>query len=283
MIRALYHYAALMRLHRPVGIWLLLWPTLMALWLAGTGHPSMKLILLFVLGTILMRSAGCVVNDLADRKFDGHVARTKQRPLVTGAVSVRGAILLLCILLLLAFAVVLCLNRETVLLSLIAFGLTLIYPLMKRYTYYPQAVLGAAFAMAIPMAYTAQEQPLSWSCWGWYVAALLWTWAYDTQYAMADRADDQKIGVKSMAIALGRYDKAGILIMQCLSIGLWGFLGNYLGLGSAFFVGLLVVCGLVGYQQWLISKRESNACFRAFVNNQWAVLIMFVGVVLGLG
>jgi 4-hydroxybenzoate polyprenyltransferase len=269
-----------MRLHRPIGILLLLWPTLIALWLASDGSPKPLVVLIFIAGTVVMRSAGCVINDWADRKFDAHVARTSQRPLVTGAVSSGGALVLFGILLAIAFALVLLLNIYTIILSIGAVFLATLYPFMKRYTHFPQVILGAAFAWAIPMAYAAQGKPLALDCWLIFVAAVLWTLAYDTEYAMADIQDDLKIGVKSMAIALGKYDKISIGILAFLSLATWCAVGIYLHLGLFYFCGIIISTIFIGYQLWLIRDRDPQACFNAFINNQWVGLALFFGTFL---
>ncbi len=265
-----YHnWALLMRLHQPIGTFLLLWPTLAALWLASDGHPSPPIVLIFILGTVVMRSAGCVANDLADQRFDAYVQRTQHRPLVTGKVSRQEAKWLLGGLLMIAFMLVCFTNFFTVILSFVGVGLALLYPFMKRYTHFPQVILGAAYAWSIPMAYAAQTQTLPLSCWILYFSTLLFTIAYDTLYAMVDREDDKKIGIKSTAILFGRYDKIIILLLQLSALGLWLLLSGFWVLTAGI---------LIGYQQWLIRQREREACFKAFLNNQWVSLIFFLSI-----
>ncbi|MFI4937518.1 MAG: 4-hydroxybenzoate octaprenyltransferase [Candidatus Berkiellales bacterium] len=276
-----FHYLCLMRLHRPVGIWLLLWPTLMALWIAGAGSPSWRLVLVFTLGTIVMRSAGCVINDFADRKIDGFVQRTKLRPLVINTVTPREAIFLFIFLLVLSFWLLGMTNKMTMLLSLIAVLLATSYPFMKRYTYFPQVVLGAAYGWAIPMAFAAQSEKLPLICWLLFGASLLWTVAYDTQYAMVDREDDKKIGIKSTAILFGKYANAMIALLEVLALALLIKMGQIADLGVAFYLSLAIVTVLGFYQQWLTRNSEPSACFRAFLNNQWIGALLFVGVLLG--
>lgn len=272
------NYFILMRLHKPIGIWLLLWPTLMALWIAGEGHPDRVLVVLFTLGVIIMRSAGCVINDWADRRYDGHVARTQTRPLVTGQVSTTGALILFFLLLGGAFLLVCAMNRFTQWMSLGGVALAVSYPFMKRYTHFPQVVLGAAYSWAIPMAYAAQTQSLPIECWILYAANVVWVIAYDTLYAMTDRADDLKIGVKSTAIFFGRYDKMAVALLHSLAMGLWIGAGLYAKLGIYFYIGIIVAVIFAVYQQWLIRHREPMACFKAFLNNQWIGAALFVSI-----
>ncbi len=276
----LYHYGLLMRFHRPIGTLLLLWPTLMALWLATDGHPPPYLVCIFTAGVIVMRAAGCVINDYADRDFDGHVKRTNTRPLVTGAVSAAEALMLFVLLLLLAFVLVCFTNQETIWLSTGALSLATTYPFMKRYTHFPQVVLGAAYGFAIPMAYSACKQPLSMDCWLLYSATLLWAIAYDTLYAMVDKDDDLKIGVKSTAIAFGRYDSLMVWICHVTMLSLLIVLGYMLARGYLFFVGIGAAFFFACYQQWLIRTRDKAAFFQAFLNNQWLGCALFAGTFL---
>ncbi len=278
-----YHYACLMRLPRPIGILLLLWPTLMALWLAGKGHPSWQLVLIFTLGVIVMRSAGCIINDIADRKYDKYVQRTQNRPLVTGKVSVKEALVLFVGLVLIAFVLVSFTNAFTVQLSLVGLVLASIYPFMKRYTHFPQVVLGAAFGWAIPMAYSAQSQQLPLDCWLLYAATLCWTIAYDTLYAMADKEEDEKIGVKSTAIFFAKKDKVAVALFQCMMLSLFVILGKYLLLGRIFFIGIILAAICMLYQHWLIRDRQPQKCFQAFLNNAWVGLVLFAGTLLASG
>lgn len=271
-------YWRLMRMDRPIGALLLLWPTLWSLWLAAKGMPSLKNLLIFTFGVIVMRAAGCVINDLADRKIDGNVARTKYRPLATGAVSSREAIGLFIGLCLLAFALVLMTNLLTIELSVGGLFLACCYPFMKRHTHLPQVVLGAAFAWSIPMAYAAEVGSLHENIWLIYLAVVLWTVAYDTFYAMVDRDDDLKIGVKSTAILFGEQDRLMTAILQILALYALVLVGNRFELGLYYYLGLGVAGSLFVYQQWLIRFRARDACFKAFLNNNWVGLAVFVGL-----
>ena len=269
----------LVRLHRPIGIFLLMWPALWALWLAGDGQPPWQVVTLFVLGVVLMRSAGCAINDFADRDFDGHVARTRERPLATGTVSPQEAVAIFVILSLVAFALVLFMNWQTVALSVVAALLTLIYPFMKRFTHVPQLFLGAAFGWAIPMAFTAVTGGIPGYAWLLFVATLIWALIYDTQYAMVDREDDLKIGIKSTAILFGEHDRLVIGLLQLLMLGLLVWIGLLAERGFFFFGGLAVAAGLALYQQLLIRERAPAPCFKAFLNNNYFGMAIFVGLV----
>ncbi len=271
-------YALLMRLHRPIGIWLLLWPALWALWIAGAGRPDPMVLLVFVAGVILMRSAGCVVNDYADRGFDPHVTRTRDRPLAAGLVQPREALLLFTMLCLLAFALVLLLNRLTVLLSLAGVVLVVSYPFTKRYTHLPQLYLGAAFGWAIPMAFAAQTGKVPPIAWLVFLANVLWSTVYDTMYAMVDREDDLRIGVKSTAILFGHADRMLIGVLQLLLLGTLLLVGTQLQFASPYYLGIGCAALLSGYQQYLIRDREPAACFRAFLNNHWLGMAVFSGI-----
>lgn len=273
-------YALLVRLHRPIGIFLLMWPALWALWLAGDGQPPWLVVLVFVLGVVLMRSAGCAINDFADRHFDGHVARTCQRPLATGEVSPGEAVAIFVVLSLIAFGLVLLLNWQTVALSVVAALLTLIYPFMKRFTHVPQLFLGAAFGWAIPMAFTAVTGSIPGYAWMLFVATLIWALIYDTQYAMVDREDDLKIGIKSTAILFGDHDRLVIGLLQVLMLGLLIWIGILAGRGILYAGGLMVAAGLALYQQILIRNREPGPCFKAFLNNNYFGMAIFVGLLL---
>lgn len=273
-------YIRLMRADRPIGTWLLLWPTLWALWIASDGLPSLKLLLIFTLGVFLTRSAGCVINDYADRHIDGHVKRTAQRPLATGLVSEREALLLFAGLMLLAFVLVLFTNTMTLLMSLVGLALAFTYPFMKRYTHWPQVVLGAAFGWAIPMAFTAAGESLPLAAWLLYLAKILWTVAYDTQYAMVDRDDDLKIGVKSTAILFGRADRLIIGLLQLAALVILILTGLHLEMSIWFYAGLVIAAGFFVYQQYLIRERERDPCFKAFLNNHLAELAVLIGIVL---
>ena len=272
-------YALLMRLDRPIGSLLLLWPALWALWLAGAGHPRPLVVAVFVVGVVLMRSAGCVINDFADRRVDPHVARTRQRPLAAGRVTPREALTLFVVLCLLAFALVLLMNRLTVLLSIGAVVLAIIYPFMKRYTHLPQVVLGMAFGWAVPMAYAAQTGAVPPVAWLLFIATVLWDTAYDTMYAMVDRPDDLRIGVKSTAILFGEADRHLIALIQVLFFVVMIMIGRQLHLGGLYYGGLAVAAGLAVYQLLLIRRRDPGECFKAFLNNNWFGMVVFVGIV----
>ncbi|WP_313081761.1 4-hydroxybenzoate octaprenyltransferase [Atlantibacter sp.] len=272
-------YHRLMRTDKPIGALLLLWPTLWALWVATPGLPPLWILAVFVAGVWLMRAAGCVVNDYADRKFDGHVKRTANRPLPSGAVTEKEARNLFVGLVLLSFLLVLTLNTMTILLSVAALALAWVYPFMKRYTHLPQVVLGAAFGWSIPMAFAAVSESVPLSCWLLFIANICWAVAYDTQYAMVDRDDDVKIGIKSTAILFGRYDKLIIGILQVVVMGLMALVGWLNGLGAVFYAAILIAGGLFAYQQKLIAHRERAACFQAFMNNNYVGLVLFIGLV----
>ncbi|ASN87219.1 4-hydroxybenzoate octaprenyltransferase [Pectobacterium versatile] len=275
-------YCRLMRIDKPIGSLLLLWPTLWALWLAGGGAPAPWTLLVFVVGVFLMRAAGCVINDYADRHFDGHVKRTASRPLPSGEVSERAAKVLFVVLVLLAFGLVLTLNKMTIWLSVAGLVLAWVYPFMKRVSHLPQFVLGAAFGWSIPMAYAAVSESLPASCWMMFLAYICWTVAYDTQYAMVDRDDDLKIGVKSTAILFGRFDNIIIGLLQFSMLALLLALGITTGLGMPYYISLLVAAGMFVYQQILTAGRERDACFKAFHNNKYAGMAIFIGVLFGL-
>ena len=270
----------LMRFDKPIGTLLLLWPTLWALWIAAGGLPDAKLLLIFVLGTFLMRSAGCIVNDLADRHWDGSVERTRTRPLVTGAVTVTQARILFAVLCLASFGLVLLTNTLTVLLSVGGLLLASTYPFMKRFTYWPQVVLGAAFSWAIPMAFAAQQGELPSALWLLYIANLLWTMVFDTQYAMVDRDDDLRVGIKSTAILFGEADRPVLAALQLLCLLALFLAGQRFGLGGIYYLSLVAVALLFGYHQYLIRSRDRDACFRAFRHNNWVGLVIFMGIAL---
>lgn len=271
-------YWQLMRADKPIGIYLLLWPTVWALLLAGDGTPPLSILLIFVFGVIVMRSAGCVINDIADRNIDGSVERTAKRPLATGAVTLRQAQGLFLGLLLVAFMLVLMLNFETVLLSLGALILASVYPFTKRYTHFPQVVLGAAFSWSIPMAAMAILGTLPFWVWWLYLANLLWTVAYDTQYAMVDREDDIVIGVKSTAVLFGQYDRLIISTLHMATLGIWIWLGNTLAMSWVYFAALGVCAVLFVQQQWSIRRRDRDACFKAFLNNHYVGMVIAAGI-----
>jgi len=268
----------LMRLDRPIGTLLLLWPTLWALWLACEGLPPINLLLIFSLGVLLMRAAGCVINDFADRKVDGRVKRTLARPLATGKVSPREAIILFIALCMSAFVLVLFTNRFTVALSFGAVALAFCYPFMKRYTHLPQIVLGAAFAWAVPMAFAAQGNSVPPQAWLIYTVVVLWTVVYDTFYAMVDRDDDLLIGVKSTAVLFGELDRGITGFLQLLVLlGLFS-MADVFELQWPFYISIVLVTGLFAYQQYLIRFRQREACFKAFLNNNWVGLAVFLGI-----
>ncbi|MGF1743221.1 4-hydroxybenzoate octaprenyltransferase [Vibrio profundum] len=271
-------YLQLMRLDKPIGSLLLLWPTLWALILAAKGLPDLKLVIVFTLGVLIMRSAGCVINDFADRKVDGHVERTRNRPLPSGVISSKEAIILFVVLGLLAFGLVLMLNSLAIKLSFIGLALAFVYPFMKRITHLPQLVLGLAFSWGIPMAWAAQANEVPVMAWFIFLINVLWTVAYDTQYAMVDREDDLKIGIKSTAILFGRFDKMIIGALQLIVLALLIFLGGYYSLGASFYWGVLVAAALFAVQQHLIRHRERNLCFQAFLNNNYVGGAITIGL-----
>jgi 4-hydroxybenzoate polyprenyltransferase len=271
-------YLDLIRADRPIGILLLLWPALWALWVAGAGRPPWDVTLIFVLGTALMRSAGCAINDYADRRFDGQVARTCKRPMPTGRVSPGEAIAVFAVLSLAAFALVLLLNRQTVLMSFVALGLAATYPFTKRVTHWPQAVLGLAFGWAVPMAFTAIQGEVPPVGWVLFAATVVWALIYDTQYAMVDRADDLKVGVKSTAILFGEHDRLIIGLLQLIMTALLVVAGILAARGPAFYLGVALGAVLFAYQQWLIREREPKRCFEAFLDNNRFGMVVFLGV-----
>ena len=267
----------LTRLDRPVGIGLLLWPTLWALWLAAEGLPPADLLAIFVLGVVLTRSAGCVVNDYADRDFDGHVERTRGRPIPDGRVKPREALSIAAVLMGLAFLLVLLTDPLTITLAFLAAGLAVLYPFTKRMTHMPQLFLGMAFSMAIPMAFSAVTGSVPEIAWLLFVANLLWTVAYDTEYAMVDRPWDLKVGIKSTAILFGEQDRLMIGVLQVAFIACLVMVGTRLELGAAWYAGVAGAAGLLGWQQWLIRSRDLDACFKAFRANNLVGLVVFVG------
>ncbi len=271
-------YAQLIRLDRPIGTYLLLWPTLWALAIAGEGAPNPWVLLVFVAGVVLMRSAGCAINDFADRDIDCHVARTRERPLTCGRLKPREALAVFAVLALLAFGLVLTLNPLTIQLSLVGVFLAAIYPFTKRYTYLPQLFLGAAFGWAVPMAWAAQTGSLTPVTWLLYLATLLWTVAYDTIYAMVDREDDLKIGVKSTAILFGEADRLIIGILQGLFVLTLWLIGLDLEFGWVYFAGLALAALLLAYEQWRIARRDPQACFHAFLHNHWVGAVVFFAI-----
>lgn len=275
-------YERLMRLDKPIGALLLLWPALWGLWLAAYGIPDFDNLAIFVVGVIVMRSFGCIVNDYADRGFDPHVERTRERPLATGEVSVNEAVMLAAGLLVIALLLVLQLNRLTVILAFIALPLAVIYPFLKRVFVFPQAWLGVAFGFSIPMAFAAQHGSLMTVAWVVMIANVFWAIAYDTEYAMVDRDDDVKLGLKSSAILLGRHDVAGVMIAHALFLLILVAVGYDRQLGVLYFAGLAVAAGLVAYQYRLICERGRDGCFKAFLNNNWLGFAIFAGLALDL-
>jgi len=272
-------YTKLVRLDRPIGIFLLMWPALWALWIAGEGDPPWGILLIFVAGVVLMRSAGCAINDFADRDFDGQVARTRGRPIAAGLIDPREALGVFLVLGLAAFALVLFLDWRAVALSVVALGLAVIYPFMKRYTHMPQLFLGAAFGWAVPMAFTAVVGSVPVLAWLLFSATVVWALVYDTQYAMVDREDDLKVGIKSTAILFGRYDRLIIGLLQVLLLGLLAYVGYLAGRGAWYAVGLIAAAVLAVHHQYLIRDREPATCFRAFLDNNYLGMVVFLGLV----
>ena len=274
-------YLDLIRWDRPAGWLLLLWPTLGALWFAAEGWPGWHLLAVFVLGTILMRSAGCCVNDVADRDFDRHVKRTAQRPVTSGAVSVKEALLLGAALALAAFALVLSTNTVTVLWSFAALAITLIYPYAKRFVSIPQAVLGIAFSFGIPMAFAAVRGSVPALAWWLLAGNLFWVLAYDTEYAMVDRDDDLRIGMKTSAITFGRLDVLMIMASYTIFLAIWAVAGASRALGAIFFVAIAAAAAQAAWHWWLIRERTREGCFKAFRLNHWLGFTVFAGIVAG--
>lgn len=273
-------YWLLARFDKPIGILILLWPALWALWVASNGKPNGLVLSVICLGVVLMRAAGCVINDYADRNFDPHVERTKQRPIAAGKVSPKEALVLFVVLCLVSFGLVLLLNLYTILLSFIAAFLAGSYPFMKRYTHLPQAYLGIAFGFAVPMSFSAQMNEIPFVGWVMYLAVILWALVYDTMYAMVDKEDDLKIGVKSTAILFGNKDREIMAVLQLIILALLAAIGQMQNLGSFYYVGLMVAAGLFVYQQKLIFHRDRALCFKAFLNSNWLGFAVFLGLVL---
>lgn len=272
----------LMRFDKPIGILLLLWPTLWALWLAAGGLPDIKTLAIFVAGVVVMRAAGCIINDYADRHIDGHVARTRARPIATGQISPQAALFGFACLLLIGLALVLQTNRTTLYLSFGAVALASLYPFMKRHTYLPQVVLGAAFAWSVPMAFAAINNSLDRGIWLVYTSVVLWTVAYDTYYAMVDRRDDLRIGVKSTAILFGDNDLTIIFCLQLMSLVALATAGHQFKLGVWYYTGLVAAGLLFVWQQWIARKRDGAGSFAAFLNNNWVGAVIFIGIALDL-
>jgi 4-hydroxybenzoate polyprenyltransferase len=273
-------YWILARFNRPIGILILLWPALWALWVASDGSPDVPVLVIICLGVVLMRAAGCVINDYADRSFDPHVERTKLRPIASGKVSPREALIVFVVLCLCAFGLVLFLNTFTIILSFIAAFLAASYPFMKRYTHLPQAYLGIAFGWAVPMSFSAQTNTIPAVAWVMYLAVILWALVYDTMYAMVDKDDDLKIGVKSTAILFGNYDRQIIAVLQVIILGLLLVIGQIKQLSWPYYLGVLIAASLSVYQQILIFHREKSLCFKAFLNNNWFGMAVFAGLVM---
>ena len=279
-ISQLRNYAKLMRVDKPIGIWLLLWPVLWALWLAGAGHPDQGLFVVFMLGVFVMRSAGCVLNDYADRKIDPYVERTRDRPIASGAVAPNEALVLFVALGLIAIGLATMLNRQAQILAIVAAGLTIVYPFIKRYISIPQFVLGAAFGWAVPMAFAAQTGGTTQLAWLVFGVALVWAVIYDTFYAMVDRKDDLKVGVKSTAILFGDVDLFVIAGLQALMIIGLILIGLLASLGFWYYASIVVAAGLMAYHLWLARDRQPAGCFAAFQHNHIIGLVVFVGIVL---
>lgn len=273
-------YIRLMRLNKPIGVYLLLWPTYWALFLSAKGWPDIDLLIIFTLGVLVMRSAGCVINDYADRNIDQNIARTKDRPLITGEVSPKSALRLFVFLLIIAFGLVLLTNALTIKLSLIALALATLYPFTKRWTHLPQVVLGVAFGMSVPMAFSAQTGSIPLSA-GWiFLATIVWTLIYDTFYAMADRDEDIKIGVKSTAILFEKYDQIFITFLQILLIIVFVVIGNLFDLGPIYYFSLVIILIFMIYHQFLMKKRQKELFFKAFLNNNFIGMTAFIGIFL---
>ena len=274
------HYALLMRLDKPIGIWLLLWPTLWALWIAGEGHPDPAIFTIFMLGVVLMRSAGCVLNDFADRHIDPYVERTRSRPIASGAVSPMEALTLFVILGLLSIGLATQLNRTAQLMAVVGAALTVIYPFIKRFVSVPQFVLGAAFGWAVPMAFAAETGSIEQLAWLVFGTALIWAVIYDTFYAMVDREDDVKVGVKSTAILFGDADLFVIGGLQLLMLTSLFLIGDMAELGAWYYASLVVAAILMGWHQWIARDRDTRQCFRAFLHNHYIGMVVFIGIVL---
>jgi 4-hydroxybenzoate polyprenyltransferase len=273
-------YVQLTRLHRPIGILLLLWPTLWGVWVAGEGHPAWHIVAIFMLGTVLMRSAGCAINDYADRHIDKHVKRTRERPLTSGKVSARETVWLAAGLAFAAFLLILPLNPLTWLLSFPALFFAASYPFTKRFFAIPQAYLGIAFGFGIPMAFAAQLGEVSAVAWLLMLANVFWAIAYDTEYAMVDRDDDIHLGIHSSALLFGKYDVAAVMACYAITLGLLAMAGQMVGLGRVFYAGLLVAAGIALYHYTLIKGRSREECFAAFLHNSWFGAAVFAGIAL---
>ncbi len=273
-------YARLMRWHRPIGTLLLLWPTLWAVWIAADGKPAWIIVFIFTVGTFLMRSAGCVMNDIADADFDRHVKRTKDRPLAAGELTRRDACVLAIVLCLIALPLVLWLNALTIALAFVAVFLAASYPLTKRFFPLPQAYLGIAFGFGIPMAFAAQQNALPAAAWAMLLANIFWAIAYDTEYAMVDRDDDVRIGIRTSAILFGRFDVAAVMLSYAATLAILAAVGHAEGLGLAYYAGLLVAGGMMATHYLWIRDRSREGCFRAFNHNNWVGAAIFAGIAL---
>ncbi|MFT5276321.1 MAG: 4-hydroxybenzoate polyprenyltransferase [Saprospiraceae bacterium] len=273
-------YLRLTRLNKPIGSFLLLWPTLWALWIAADGQPKAHIVVIFVLGVFAMRSAGCIINDYADRNFDAHVERTKDRPLATGELTEKQAIAAFFLLLTFSFSLVCLLKIETIKFSFIALFIACLYPFLKRFTYLPQLLLGVAFSCGIPMAFIEQQGSVGSVGWILLGANLLWVVAYDTLYAMVDREDDLKTGIKSTAILFGKYDLRIVAILEIVSLLMLALLANHLGFNSYYYFGLACALCHLGYQLWLSQDRQRDRLLRAFISNTWFGAFIFIGLVL---
>jgi len=273
-------YLDLIRWNRPAGTYLLLWPTLSALWIAAQGFPGWHLLFVFALGTLLMRSAGCAVNDVADRDFDKHVKRTAQRPVTSGALSVKAALLFGALLALVAFGLVLTTNAATIAWSFAALAVAIFYPFTKRFFSMPQAVLGVAFSFGIPMAFAAVLGTVPPVAWALLAGNLFWVLAYDTEYAMVDRDDDLKIGIRTSAITLSRFDVVGVMLFYAAFVAIWAAIGLAIGMGVFYFAGLVVAAGIAAWHYTLIRTRSRDGCFKAFRLNHWLGFVVFAGVLI---
>lgn len=276
------HYCRLIRLEKPIGTTLLLWPCLWTLWLSQMKAPLVKNLIIFTVGTFIMRSAGCIINDYADRKFDAHVKRTCSRPLVMGNISTKEALELLSVFLSIAFILVLFTNALTIKLAFIGAALTIIYPFMKRITHWPQAFLALAYSYPVPMAWAAETSQIIAPAWWLYAGTFFWVIAYDTYYAMVDRDDDIKTGIKSTAVLFGKYDKIIISLLNLLTLICFCIAGILLHLKGYFYVGLVLAAGIFIYQQYLTRQRTRESCFSAFINNNWVGAIIFLGILASL-
>ena len=271
-------YVRLVRLDKPIGTLLLLWPTLWAVWIASAGRPDALVVVVFTAGTLLMRSAGCAINDYIDRKFDGHVERTRNRPIVSGEIQPWEALAVAAVLSLAAFGLVLLLSPLAIGLAFVALFLAASYPFTKRFFWFPQAYLGIAFGFGIPMTFGAVLNTLPPVCWWLLLANIFWALAYDTEYAMVDREDDLRVGIRTSAVAFGSYDVAGVMFFYAATLAVLAWVGSMAGLAAAYFAGLAVAAGLMGYHWFLIRSRTREGCFKAFMHNNWVGAAVFAGV-----